>query len=277
MNDIAIAAAKPTAKRLILSLLSAPSLEVVRVGFLVRWGALFEIDAAAIRVALGRLARQGLIETVERGVYTIGPAGALMARTARQWMSVEQGIRPWSGSWIFVPTANLGRSDRTALRARERALRLQGFAELHAGFWLRPDNLEQSLEATRDALVSLGLESAALVCRVTDIQGLDDDALGGLWSRAGLEEGYRTHLAAMEASARRLPELTPAEAARETFSVGESVIRLINADPLLPEQMVDAAARKQVIAKMVEYNALGEAAWKAFDLESASQANGARD
>lgn len=236
----------------------------VRVGLLVHWGALFDIDAAAIRVAVGRLARQALIVPVERGVYTIGPAGRLMADTARQWMQAESRIRPWAGDWIVVHTGDLGRTDKTALRGRERALRLGGFAALSAGLWCRPDNLAPPLGDTRDELVDLGLEPAALVMRATEVQGVEPESLQALWPRDALEASYVRHMEAMRRSVESMPTRTPADAARETFLLGEAVIRLINADPLLPDEMVNAAARRNLIEAMTAYNETGEAAWGAF-------------
>ncbi len=103
---------RPTPKRLILSLLSAPSMETVEVGHLVQWGLLFGIEPAATRVAVGRLSKQGLITAVARGTYTIGPQGSLMAQTASHWAEVEDRVGPWSGGWIVVHTSHLGRVDR---------------------------------------------------------------------------------------------------------------------------------------------------------------------
>ena len=80
----------PTAKRLILSLLAAPSLSQVEIGRLVSWGALFDIDSATMRVTASRLLRQGLLDSPARGVYRIGPRGKLLSNTARAWLTAEQ-------------------------------------------------------------------------------------------------------------------------------------------------------------------------------------------
>ena len=255
---------RPTPKRLILSLLSAPDMETVSVGHLIEWGQAFGIDGAATRVAVGRLARQGLIEPVERGVYTIGPRGSLMAQTASHWAQAEERIGPWDGGWIVVHTSHLGRSDKTALRARERAFRLYGFAELVAGLWCRPDNLAQLLELTRSDLQGFGLEPDAVIMQVREMPGVSAETLYALWPRRALEAGYREHISAMSQSEKRVPSLDIAAAARETFLVGEAVIKCINADPFLPAQMVDARLRRQMIRAMVSYNEFGRSVWADF-------------
>jgi len=255
---------KPTPKRLILSLLSAPSLETIEVGHLVQWGQLFGIEASATRVAVGRLVKQGFVMAVERGTYTIGPQGSLMARTASHWSQLENRVGTWAGGWIVVHTSHLGRTDKTALRARERAFRLNGFAELVTGLWCRPDNLVQTLDLTRQQLILLGLEPEAVVMQVSVFTGVESKQLYALWPREQLEAGYREYIAAMSASEKRIKGMSIPEAARETFLVGEAVIRRINADPFLPEQMVDARSRHTLIARMVQYNQLGRSVWQEF-------------
>lgn len=254
----------PTPKRLVLSLLSAPSLPQVSIAMLVRWGELFDIDSATMRVTVGRLTRQGLLSSPDRGVYTMGPEGKLMAETARDWANVESRLGTWSGEWIFVHTSHLGRVDRRALRARERAFRLGGFAEHVQGLWCRPANLAEDTAATRTRLLAWGLEPGAIVLRASDAPGVGDRELYRLWPRRQIEAAYRRHCRAMTASASRLEKLSLQAAARETLLTGEAVIRQINADPLLPDAMINARARREMIAAMVDYDALGRDVWRRY-------------
>ena len=55
--------------------------------------------------------------------------------------------------------------------------------------------------------------------------------------------------------------MTIVEAARETLLLGQSVIRTINTDPLLPAEMVDAALRAEMIAAMQRYDTIGKGFW----------------
>jgi phenylacetic acid degradation operon negative regulatory protein len=257
-------AKKPTAKRLILSLLSAPSLPEVSIALLQRWGELFDIDAATMRVTVSRLARQGLLGNARRGSYRMGPAGRALAETASGWRDAEARTRAWDGQWLFAHVAHLGRVNRSALRARERAFRLGGFAEFAAGLWCRPANLQESTLDTRERLIALGLEQDAILARVCDLPGLQDRQLFSLWPRRQIERDYRKHLRAMQSSCQRLERLSQQAAARETLLVGEAVIRQINADPLLPDTMIDARLRSDMIARMIDYDALGRGVWAQF-------------
>jgi phenylacetic acid degradation operon negative regulatory protein len=165
---------------------------------------------------------------------------------------------------MVVHTSHLGRADKTALRARERAFRLYGFAEFVSGLWCRPDNLAQAPELTRHALIAMGLEPAAVMMQVEALPGVESEDLYTLWPREQLEAGYREYIAAMAASGKRVLEMNNDDAARETFLVGEAVIRRINADPLLPQQMVDTRSRRKLIEQMIGYNELGRAVWGEF-------------
>lgn len=255
---------KPSAKRLVLSLLSAPSLPSVSITLLQRWGELFDIDAASMRVTVGRLAKQGLLSPVSRGHYRIGPRGSVLAAAASGWRDAESTVGDWRGDWLLVHVAHLGRTNRSALRNREQAFRLGGFAELAGGLWCRPANLRPEPADIRQRLLSLGLEPGAILSRAIDMPGVEQRDLFALWPRASLEGDYRRHLRTMQASRERLHRLPLAAAARETLLVGEAVIRQINADPLLPAQMMDTTLRSQMIAQMIRYDELGRSVWAAF-------------
>ena len=253
-----------TAKRLVLSLLSAPGMDEVSVRELVRWAELFAIDAAALRVAIGRMVKAGLLRAPRRGVYRIGSGGEALRLAARSWRAAEARVVPWRGDWLVVHSEHLGRSNRSALRDRERALNLEGMRPLQSGLWIRPANYSEPMEATRQRMLGLGLEPGALVLRVRELSGAGLEDLERLWPREALERDYQAFTSAMVESAARLSALEIAEAARETFILGEAVIRLINADPLLPQQFVDVKARGELIAGMLTYDSLGQSVWERF-------------
>jgi phenylacetic acid degradation operon negative regulatory protein len=255
---------KITAKRLILSLLSSPELKEIDVIYLIEWGKIFNIDPPATRVAIGRLVKQGLIAPVSRGKYTVGPNAEIMAQKASSWQGAEGKITSWSGHWIVAHTADLGRTNKTAVRTRERSLGLNGFSALVAGLWCRPANLKESLQQTKDRLVAMGLEQKTIVMRCDGFPEIEMDALRQLWPIENIEAEYQGATDLMLKSGGNLHKLETNDAARETFLVGESVIKKINADPMLPEEMINADARRKMIHQMKDYNELGRAVWERF-------------
>ncbi len=248
---------QPTAKRLFLSLGSARAVDILTISQLIKVGALFGIGDGAVRVAAARLVKQGFLEIRSRGVYAIGPRGRALSETARAWTGVEDRLGAWTGGWLAAHVSHLSRADKTALRTRERAFRLNGFKELSSGLWIRPDNFAETACETKRQLVQLGLEDTAILIAAHRMVIPNQIRLEALWRPRRLETQYSECIALMEESDDRLSKMEPPAATREAFLIGEHVIRQIIADPLLPEGMIDAARRKSMIDAMIAYNKLG--------------------
>lgn len=253
-----------TAPELILSLADAAPEPRLSSAELVAAGALLGIDAGAMRVALGRLVKKGVLVQQTRGVYRLGGRGGKLHRRVQDWYRVEDQLAPWKGDWLAVFTAHLGRSDKAGLRARERALRLKGFAAARPGLAVRPANLRAPLGALRGELTDLGLDPDALVVGVDRVDPWHPLDPCTLWDLAALEQRYLDDCARLERSTDRLTRLDVQSAARETLLVGRAVMRHILTDPLLPEEMVDAALRRRLIEAMKAYDRLGKTCWRAF-------------
>lgn len=253
-----------TAPELILSLLdSSPQPRLTAAG-LVAAGELLGVDAGAVRVAAARLVKRGVLAQDGRGVYVLGQRGAKLHRRVLGWHRVEEQTAPWDGRWIAVVTGHLGRSQKSALRGRQRALRLKGFAEARPGLAVRPANLRGSPAALRRELLELGLDAEALLLGVdAGDPDLPFDART-LWDTPALERRYADQIQALAASMARLPGLDTQTAARETLLLGREVMRDILRDPLLPEALVDVAARRRLIAAMRAYDRLGKRCWRDF-------------
>lgn len=237
----------------------------MRAAALARRAAVLGVDAAAMRVALGRLVRERIVRSPARGSYAIGELGQAMNALARGWREGEARVRPWEGRWLVVSVDHLGRTDRRQLRLRERALRLGGFARADSGLWVRADNLAQSLGDTAARLEALGLDAGALFLGDATARAADDAAFRALWPRSVIEAGYRHWIAELAASEARLATLDRDAAARETLLLGQAVIRAINLDPLLPDALVDTALRARLTAAMRRYDDTGRACWARID------------
>ncbi|MEQ9661921.1 MAG: hypothetical protein RLN87_05140 [Parasphingopyxis sp.] len=253
-----------TARRLILSLLNAVGTQRLTAAQMVAAARAFEIEDAAMRMAATRLTKQGLIESPERGAYVSGTSARELRDQVRGWRDVRARRTDWNGDWLAMPGGHLGRTDRKRLAARDRALRLYGFAEAETGLWVRPANLVFELEALRSRLVALGLDGGALLWRISEQASAEGAGFAGLWDRGALESGYREMIAALDESSARLDALPHGEAAREALLLGQAAIRRINLDPLLPDAMVDTALFDRLVAAMEAYDRRGKHAWAAF-------------
>ena len=155
----------------------------------------------------------------------------------------------------------LGRADRTALRRRDRILQLAGYRELESGLLLRPNNMEGGVEQQRSRLYRLGLEKEALVVNIAD---LSDDAYGraiSLWDSTALQQQYQQGCDQMEQWIASAGNLEPQVAAKESFLLGDKILRVIAYDPMLPAEMIDRAARRRYIETMIRYDQIGKEVW----------------
>ncbi|MEM9175299.1 MAG: PaaX family transcriptional regulator [Myxococcota bacterium] len=259
---------QPTARSLVLDLLSTLRHGTMPVRALVEAGALLGIEENNIRVSLARLYASGRIERDERGRYRLGPAVAAISGRLRSWRDLGQRQRAWRGDWIAVHCARLGRGP--ARRRRERALELLGFRELESGFSLRPDNLRGGLDSAREQLVSLatGVDATdtalGRVFLVRDLDPASDLEARSLWDAAALAEEGRASLADLRESEARLPMLSDEEAMVESFLVGGRILRQLVRHPLLPPQILDPTPLADLLLAMRHYDKLGRDAWARF-------------
>lgn len=262
---------KPKPKRLILNLLVASESQTLVSRDAVAACALFGVSENSVRVTLARLSAEGLIVSRERGLYQLAAHAQDLAEDVRGWRTAIQKLRPWNGQWIATHCAGLGRSDRSVVRHRERALELAGFRELSKSLFIRPDNLEGGVAAVRARLYKLGLESIAPVFLADDFDPTQDEAARALWNSAGLKRRYQKTREDLMEWLKRAHLLEPEEAARESFVIGDQAIRQLVFDPLLPEALVDAAARQAFVDTLLEYDRVGRRIWKALYQATATQ------
>lgn len=249
-------------RRLILKLLLAADRGALATRDAVSAGQLMGFTENSMRVALARLSALQLIETRERGEYRLGPAGQGLAADVKRWRSGEARVVPWNGHWLAVHTAALSRSDRSALRQRERALDLLGLRELQPSLHVRPDNLQGGVAAVRTRLLALGMPTEALVFGMHDLDDELRQRAESLWDGAACSAHYRKQRAQLEQWMAGADRLTADVAAREAFVLGDAAIRTLVFDPLLPAPLVDVPARAAFTHTVLQYDRLGHAYWQ---------------
>ena len=254
----------PTAKSLVLDLLSTLRRGTMPVAALVEAGALFGLAENNVRVALARLLAAGTVERDERGCYRLGPATDAVNRQVASWRTIDQRLRPWTaGRWLAVHTGGLDRHARARGR-RERALRFLGFADLDPGLAIRPANLREPVLETSARLHGLGLEPEATLGVLSGLSPGTEVRARSLWDTRGLAEGYRRSFTDLDASERHLATLPAGKAMAESFLVGGRVMRQLVFDPLLPEPIVPASERSTLVAALRHYDRLGRSCWARF-------------
>ena len=251
-------------KSLILELLLANGEKPLTAREAIHASALFRISESSLRVTLTRLSATGLIEAAGRGAYRLGPAAVDLAGDVATWRTLETRLRPWAGGYIVVHSGALGRSDRAALQRRERALQMLGFRVFERGLHIRPDNIEPDIDAVRQRLYRLGLDSEAAVFKASNFDAARESVVHQLWDGGALNRMYMQLNAQLETWLAGADQLALEVATRESFFMGGGAIRQLVFDPLLPEPLVDAAARHAFIQTVHRFDAAGRAIWQRF-------------
>ncbi len=258
------AAVQPSAKSLILDLLSTLRGGAMPVRAMVAAAALFDIAENSLRVELARLTRRGLVTRDERGLYRLAHGAAAVQARVASWTRAEERVVAWSGGWVGVHTAGLPRHQRQAAPRRQRALQFLGLRELEGGLWIRPDNLRGGVAEARRQLHELGLERTAPIFVLDQLDQHSERRARALWDVETLLAGYRDMRRTLERSERRVAAAPSSEGMVETFLLGGRAIRLLAFDPLLPEPILPAAERRALVETMSRYDRLGRQCWRRF-------------
>ena len=255
---------KTNARHLILNLLLGAAGQRLSAREAVAACALFGIRDNSARVALARLVAAGLVEVLDRGAYGLGPNAASLAAEVAGWRDTHATLRDWGGGWVAVHVGETDRGDRAALRTRMRALELLGMRELERGLHLRPDNLAGGVKAVRTRLHKLGLASATAVFGVHEFDAATQRSAAALWDGGALDRGYRATRSRLDAWSAQADALDIQAAARGAFVLGNTAIRQLVFDPLLPAPLVDAEARRDFVSAVIRFDAAGHAIWQRF-------------
>jgi phenylacetic acid degradation operon negative regulatory protein len=209
-----------TARSVLASALLGMDPPELPVAQLVRLTGLFGISANRARVALSRMVAAGEVTTDGSGTYRL--AGRLRERQARQSASRAGSTAPFDGQWWLAVVVTKG-STAEIRTTRRRALAHARLAELREGVWMRPANVELHLP------VELGADVELLSTRPE----VPERLAANLWDLAAWADRAEQLLDAMGV-------LSPdtASALAPGFELSASVLRHLQADPLLPAALL---------------------------------------
>ena len=230
----------------------------------VRAGRLFSITPNAIRTALARLSAAELVSGDGHGNYRVGARATELTDELRGWRQLAERVVDWRGAFVAVHTGALPRTDRPALRARERALAMTGFRELERGLFLRPDNLADGVVGTRYRMRRRGLDANAPLFVASSFDDETYRRILGLWRDVDLNERYREMAARIDAWLAQRPGQALEAAAHDVFLLGREALRAVVFDPLLPPPLVDVALRAAFVRRVVTLDDEAQRIWDTY-------------
>ncbi|MGO8827167.1 MAG: PaaX family transcriptional regulator C-terminal domain-containing protein [Acidimicrobiales bacterium] len=222
LSNIPVSPVAPplTARSVLASALLGMDPPELPVAQLVRLTALFGISENRARVALSRMVTAGEATSDGAGRYRL--AGHLAARQSRQSASRSGTVAAYDGRWWLAVVTTTG-STAEVRGARRRALAYARMAELREGVWMRPGNVAVVLPDSLDADVEL------MTARPADARAL----AGRLWDLPSWSDRARSLLGNLGSLAPDMPEaLAPG------FELSAAVLRHLQADPLLPAELL---------------------------------------
>lgn len=252
---------KPTAKSLILDLLLANQGKPISAKQAIAACAIFDISVNNTRVALVRLSAEGLVESAGRALYQLTDDAHTLADDVATWRTRSKRVRPWDGTYIVVQAEKLSRNEARQQRARARALLMLGFQPLNEHLFIRPNNVEDKLDAVRKRLYKLGLEKEAPVFSANQFDLETSKRIVKLWNPRELENNYNLLEKKIRTWLERHTSLEVEVAARESFLLGGTAIKHVVYDPFLPEDWLDTKARDRFLAAVDELDKVGMSIW----------------
>ena len=211
-----------TARSVLASALLGMEPPELPVAQLVRLTGLFGISENRARVALSRMVASGEATSDGAGRYRL--AGHLAARQARQSASRAGATVPYDGNWWLAVITTTG-SSAEVRGARRRTLTYGRLAELREGVWMRPANLAVHLPEP------LGGDAELMTARPDDAVALAQR----LWDLPAWSGRASDLLLALHAC-----DPDGAEALAPGFELSAAVLRHLQADPLLPPDLLPA-------------------------------------
>jgi phenylacetic acid degradation operon negative regulatory protein len=213
-----------TARSVLASTLLGEDPPELPVAHLVHMASLFGVSENRARVALSRMVAAGEASTDGSGNYRL--AGHLLDRQMRQTESRTGRAGPWSGRWAMAVVRVAGRSAEERAARRDRLARAR-LAERREGVWLRPDNLELRPDPADDPDLEVFVAESA---------GDPRRLAGELWDL----DGWAARAEQLQMGLAGSPTAGPDDLA-PGFELSASVLRHLQADPLLPAELLPPA------------------------------------
>ncbi|MET3984650.1 PaaX family transcriptional regulator C-terminal domain-containing protein [Streptomyces sp. PvR034] len=218
-----------------------------------------DVESQAVRSAISRLKKKGVLEPERRGAtgYRLSPAvhPVFDAGDRRIFASLEPAdlADGWALAVFSVPESE--RSHRYQLRTR---LTWLGFGNIASGVWLAPGRV---LQDARAVLVRLGLSEYVHLFAAADYAAFSDlpAAVSSWWDFPAIQAQYAEFTDAYAPVAARLagqPAIDPAEAFRHYVPMLTAWRRLPYLDPGLPAELLppdwNAIGARQVFQQLHE-------------------------
>ncbi len=253
---------KINARHLIIDLFLSSAYPQLSIKQILVAAKLFNLSENGIRVATTRLLNEGMIQSVERGIYQLSPSAKDWAKVILNRKNGIKQTKEWQQHYLAVFTGTLGRIDRTALKNGNVHFVNLVLKSWKLVFTSARDNLAYSFEKTCDELVLAGLEKEAKICIIQHVDSTTLKQIFSLWDTKQLEKNYEMYSRDITHWLENYAHSPLNDAAVKALLLGRETIALLMNDPLLPEPFVNESARNQFAQDVQQLDAIGQKLWK---------------
>ncbi len=248
-----------TPKDLVEGFLRAANPEPLTIKSLLTVGETLGFSANAIRVAISRLCAKEQVISDSRSCYRLTDKTLAINSFTDRWRLGESRVRPWQAHWIccHLPQG-MGRTERNQA---QKALSWYGLKLGLSGLYIRPDNLNLSIQELNSQLIDVALTPNASLFRAYDFQEHQTQQWQRLWDIKAIETRYKSHYEKIAKSANNFFEKPIEQSLSESLILGGDTLRVLTLDPLLPAEMIDITLRKKLSDMMEEYEAQCRKLW----------------
>ncbi len=180
---------------------------------------------SAQTLSVHRIGRKALYSFGDRGLRI--KANILHGFTALDWKDWD---RTYWGVVFSVPEAH--GENRHAIR---RKLAKYRFACLNPGLWVRPLHPAESIPETFGSMLASGY---CRLIRFTNHAEFSPEQMSFMWNLQDINRAFAQGISMMEQSTRKLYILTPSMALVEKMTVGDTLVKTISRDPMLPPEFL---------------------------------------
>lgn len=249
------------ARRTVLTLMNAMG-GTASVARLLRATDILGVEQGAVRMALTRLKSKKVLENPRRGVWSLSADGHSTRGYVDAWRIIQSRVMSWDEhSWVAY-RASGSFQDTASGRARARTTRILGMRQWQHNLWVRPNNLVAEVVGLRARILAQADSQDDLVFLIQGLSQSDATTIRGLWDVSGLEAQYVSCVERMNAARSAAKEQSLDLAARNVYEVGDSVIRTLAIDPLLPADMIDTSLRAECIEVLRSFDVFGRHLWR---------------
>ncbi len=195
----------------------------------------FHVEESCLRTNLSRMSKRGILKKTRQSnklFYHFSKqaleqkSNVALGFKALDWSHWDES---WTGVLFSVPEIN--KSRRYQIR---KMLSEHRYAKLHPGFWIKPMHQNDLTDFTQ----SIKTEKYCKSIQFKYMDAVSDREVCELWNIDKINQKLSHGLSLIEHKERMLNDLNPEQALVEKMVVGDTIVKTLFMDPLLPKRFL---------------------------------------